>query len=77
MISKDQAPIKQISFDIIGFARDMANAENDTTRNTINFVVLKSRFTGKTGPAKQARYCHDTTRLTYHDSDEIDFEVVA
>lgn len=73
---KGSGSIKQISFDIIGFARDMANAD-DTTRNTINFVVLKSRFTGKTGPAKQARYCHDTTRLTYHDSDEIDFEVVA
>jgi twinkle protein len=73
---KGSGSIKQISFDIIGFARDMANAD-DTTRNTINFVVLKSRFTGKTGPAKQARYCHDTTRLTYHDAEEIDFEVVA
>ena len=73
---KGSGSIKQISFDIIGFARDLAN-EDDATRNTINFVVLKSRFTGKTGPAKQARYSHDTTRLTYHDNDQIDFEVVA
>ena len=73
---KGSGSIKQISFDIIGFARDLAN-EDDATRNTINFVVLKSRFTGKTGPAKQARYSHDTTRLTYHDQDLIDFEVVA
>jgi len=73
---KGSGSIKQISFDIIGFARDMAN-EDDATRNTINFVVLKSRFTGKTGPAKQARYDHNTTRLTYHDSEQNDFEVVA
>lgn len=73
---KGSGSIKQISFDIIGFARDLAN-EDDATRNTINFVVLKSRFTGKTGPAKQARYSHDTTRLTYYDNNQIDFEVVA
>jgi len=73
---KGSGSIKQISFDIIGFARDMAN-EDEQIRNTINFVVLKSRFTGKTGPAESAKYNHDTTRLSYHDANEIDFEVLS
>ena len=73
---KGSGSIKQISFDIIGFARDMAN-EDEQIRNTINFVVLKSRFTGKTGPAESAKYNHDTTRLSYHNANEVDFEVVA
>ena len=73
---KGSGSIKQISFDIIGFARDMAN-EDEKIRNTINFVVLKSRFTGKTGPAKSAKYNHETTRLTYHDETAIDFEVMS
>jgi len=72
---KGSGSIKQISFDIIGFARDMAN-ENEEIRNTINFIVLKSRFTGKTGPAGHAKYNHDTTRLAYHDEHAIDFEVL-
>jgi len=72
---KGSGSIKQISFDIIGFARDMAN-EDEEIRNTINFVVLKSRFTGRTGPAGHAKYNHDTTRLAYYDEHAIDFEVV-
>jgi len=72
---KGSGSIKQISFDIIGFARDMAN-ENEEIRNTINFIVLKSRFTGRTGPAGHAKYNHDTTRLKYHDEHAIDFEVM-
>jgi twinkle protein len=72
---KGSGSIKQISFDIIGFARDMAN-EDEEIRNTINFIVLKSRFTGKTGPAGHAKYNHDTTRLKYHDEHAIDFEVL-
>ena len=72
---KGSGSIKQISFDIIGFARDMAN-EDEEIRNTINFIVLKSRFTGKTGPAGHAKYNHDTTRLRYHDEHSIDFEVL-
>jgi len=72
---KGSGSIKQISFDIIGFARDMAN-EDEQVRNTINFIVLKSRFTGKTGPAGNAKYNHDTTRLAWHDKHEIDFEVL-
>jgi len=38
--------------------------------------VLKSRFTGRTGPAGHAKYNHDTTRLAYYDEHAIDFEVV-
>jgi len=72
---KGSGSIKQISFDIIGFARDMAN-EDEEIRNTINFIVLKSRFTGKTGPAGHAKYNHDTTRLKYYDEHAIDFEVM-
>ena len=72
---KGSGSIKQISFDIIGFARDMAN-EDEEIRNTINFIVLKSRFTGKTGPSGHAKYDHDTTRLKYHDETAIDFEVM-
>jgi len=72
---KGSGSIKQISFDIIGFSRDMAN-ENEDVRNTINFIVLKSRFSGKTGPAGSVKYNHDTTRLEYHNGSAIDFEVI-
>ena len=72
---KGSGSIKQISFDIIGFARDMTN-EDETIRNTINFIVLKSRFTGKTGPAGHALYDHMTTRLSRHVPLEVDFEVL-
>ena len=73
---KGSGSIKQISFDIIGFSRDMAN-EDEEIRNTINFIVLKSRFSGKTGPAGSVKYNHETTRLTYHNENEIDFEVLS
>ena len=69
---KGSGSIKQISFDIIGFARDMANEDEDV-RNTINFVVLKSRFSGKTGPAGSAKYDYKTSRLI--ESKGIDFEI--
>jgi len=72
---KGSGSIKQISFDIIGFARDMSN-ENESIRNTIKFSVLKSRFTGRTGPAGNAKYDHNTTRLSYHNENEVDFEVM-
>ena len=70
---KGSGSIKQISFDIIGFSRNMTD-ENDDVRNTINFTVLKSRFTGKTGPAGAAKYHHNTSRLTW--TDGLDFEVL-
>ena len=70
---KGSGSIKQISFDIIGFARDMAN-EDENVRNTINFTVLKSRFTGKTGPAGSVSYDYDTCRLSR--VNELDFDII-
>tara|TARA_R110001606_G_scaffold114734_2_gene242328 strand:+ start:870 stop:2498 length:1629 start_codon:yes stop_codon:yes gene_type:complete len=60
---KGSGSIKQISFDIIAFARNLVS-DNDTERNTIKFRVLKSRFTGKTGSAGAAAYNPETGRLT-------------
>lgn len=60
---KGSGSIKQISFDIIAFARNLV-AEDETERNTIRFRVLKSRFTGQTGDAGAAFYDKQTTRLT-------------
>ena len=55
--------IKQVSFDIIAFARNMS-AENEIERNTIKMSVLKSRYTGLTGAVPGAFYVHKTGRLT-------------
>ena len=55
--------IKQISFDIIAFARNMS-AENEIERNTIKMAALKSRYTGLTGSVPGAFYVHETGRLT-------------
>ena len=55
--------IKQISFDIISFARNLT-ATNDKERNTIKMRILKSRHTGLTGVVKGAFYNYDTGRLT-------------
>ena len=60
---KGSGSIKQISFDIIAFARNLI-AEEDYERNTIKLRVLKSRFTGKTGDAGTAVYDAKTTRLS-------------
>jgi len=60
---KGSGSIKQISFDIIAFARNMV-AENEKDRNTIKLRVLKSRFTGKTGNAGFCQYDRETGRLT-------------
>ena len=59
---KGSGSIKQISFDIISFARNLV-AENETERSTVNFRVLKSRFTGLTGEAGSAIYNQKTSRL--------------
>jgi len=59
---KGSGSIKQISFDIIAFSRNLV-AESESERNTIKFKVLKSRFTGLTGPAGSAAYNNKTTRL--------------
>lgn len=55
--------IKQISFDIISFARNLT-AENDTERNTIKMRILKSRYTGLTGTVPGAFYNNMTGRLS-------------
>lgn len=54
--------IKQISFDIISFARDLT-AQSDVIRNTIKMRILKSRYTGLTGIVPGAFYDHVTGRL--------------
>ena len=56
--------IKQISYDIFAFARNL-NAEASDTRNTIKLAVLKCRYTGLTGPAGKASYDYNTGRLNY------------
>ena len=63
---KGSGSIKQISFDIVAFARNLV-ADNETERNTIKFRVLKSRFTGLTGSAGAAIYNTKTGRLTSTD----------
>ena len=70
---KGSGSIKQISFDIIAFARNSVS-DNESERNTIRFRVLKSRFTGLTGDAGAASYSNKTTRLKQ--SGGFDFEAV-
>lgn len=60
---KGSGSIKQISFDIIAFARNMV-AETEAERNTIKLRVLKSRFTGQTGDCGSTKYNTDTGRLS-------------
>ncbi|MAJ22741.1 MAG: hypothetical protein CBC24_02660 [Candidatus Pelagibacter sp. TMED64] len=64
---KGSGSIKQISFDIIGFARNMMAVEK-RDRNIVKFAVLKSRFSGDTGMCGQAIYNVDTGRLNYNES---------
>jgi len=59
---KGSGSIKQISYDIIAFARNMA-AESETERNTIKMSVLKARTTGQTGPTKNLFYVHSQGRV--------------
>lgn len=61
---KGSGSIKQISFDIIGFARNMV-AEEESERNTIKLRVLKARFTGNTGNAGATKYDPKTGRLSF------------
>ena len=62
---------KQISMDVIAFARNM-NAEDPEERNTIKIAVLKCRHTGLTGPAKGAIYDFQTGRLKAVDVEDFD-----
>jgi len=59
---KGSGSIKQISFDIITFSRNLV-AEDEDERNTIKLRVLKSRFTGRTGDCGSAYYDTRTGRL--------------
>ena len=68
---KGSGSIKQISFDIVAFARNLV-AENDDEKRTVKFRVLKSRFTGLTGDAGQAMYNRESGRLNR--SGDFDFE---
>jgi twinkle protein len=68
---KGSGSIKQISFDIVAFSRNMI-AETESERNTIKLRVLKSRFTGLTGDCGSTRYDTATGRLTQNTV--IDFE---
>lgn len=63
---KGSGSIKQISFDIIAFCRNLT-AETEDERNTIEMAVLKSRYTGLTGPVTGARYIRETGRLIAND----------
>lgn len=60
--AKGSGSIKQISFGVIGFARDQINPD-PVIRSTINFSVLKNRYTGLTGPVAPAFYNAATGRL--------------
>jgi twinkle protein len=55
--------IKQVSMDIIAFARNMT-APDEIERNSIIMSILKSRSTGKTGPVPGAYYESKTGRLS-------------
>ena len=59
---KGSGSIKQISFDIIAFARNLMDAD-PVKRNTIEMAVLKCRHTGLTGHVKGAYYDYDTGRF--------------
>jgi twinkle protein len=54
--------IKQISMDIIAFARNVGS-DDDVERNTIKTKVLKCRYTGLTGPSGALLYDFPTGRL--------------
>jgi twinkle protein len=64
--------IKQISFDIISFSRNLT-ADSEAERNTIKMRVLKSRYTGLTGNVKGAHYIYDTGRLVESKMDVEEF----
>ena len=59
---KGSGSVKQVSFDIIGFSRDLTS-DDPIKRNTVHFSVLKNRFSGVTGSAGAASYDIDTGRL--------------
>jgi len=72
---KGSGSIKQIAFDVIGFARNMVADEIDV-RNTIKMRVLKSRYTGMTGNVDASYYDEKTGRLSRrYNSDDFELEL--
>lgn len=69
---KGSGSIKQVSLDIIAFARNMS-AEEEKVRNHIKMAVLKCRATGLTGPVQGAQYHFDTGRITAAVDESEDF----
>ena len=67
--------VKQVSFDIISFARNLT-ADDVKVRNHIKMRILKSRFTGLTGGVPGADYNFDTGRLLPSEF-EIEEEIVS
>lgn len=59
---KGSGSIKQISFDVIGFARNQ-ESDSEEERNTVNTKVLKCRYTGLTGPSGAFKYEHEIGRM--------------
>lgn len=70
---KGSGSIKQISFNVIAFCRDMTHADAKI-RNTIRFRVLKARRSGDTGDAGAASYDPKTGRLSKSDLTDFDFD---
>jgi hypothetical protein len=69
---KGSGSVKQVSFDIIGFSRDLTS-DDPIVRSTVHFSVLKNRFSGVTGSAGAASYDLDTGRLTSINTVKEDF----
>jgi len=59
---KGSGSIKQISYDIVAFTRNMI-AEDELVRNHIKVCILKARTTALTGPCRGMFYVYDTGRL--------------
>jgi hypothetical protein len=59
---KGSGSIKQISFDIIAFARNLTDT-CEVKRNTIDISILKCRYTGLTGAVDGAYYHYETGRF--------------
>ena len=70
---KGSGSIKQISFDVVVFARNM-NAKSEVVRNRTDIYVKKSRTVGKTGPAGSYSFDSTTGRLKYVDRSAIDID---
>jgi twinkle protein len=73
IITHNSGSIKQISFDVIGFARNLM-AETVEEKNTMQFSVLKCRYTGLTGMAGAATYKIATGRLYPVDTQVTSFD---